>query len=152
MAEFHSKVNPLDTVFSIVPDHSRWEILEEIDPVTHKLQAQRRFKVRCTCGSGIEKILAHRYVRGESLSCGCLKRQRAAEQGRKNVEKLKAGYQDYLTKAREQSLGKYAPKLPSSHVLKKLRDEGMSYREIAQQYGTSSQAVLKRLAVKKQRG
>ena len=71
------------------PSHSRWQILEEVAPDPNKKQAKRRFRVRCSCGSDVRKTLAYRYViYGESLSCGCLVRERAAEVGRENRQKL----------------------------------------------------------------
>lgn len=138
----------MDTVktSNIIPSHSRWEILEEIEPEPKKRKSERKFRVRCTCGSGIEKVLAWRYVKGESLSCGCLRRERAAELGRENIEPLRVGYKEYLQKVkRNRPPSKYAPKLPSTKKLRELRESGMTYKAIAEQYGASAQAVRKRL-------
>ncbi|MCG9890922.1 MAG: hypothetical protein MH252_07590 [Thermosynechococcaceae cyanobacterium MS004] len=125
-----------------LPPHSRWEILEEIAPEIKKRQSERTFHVRCTCGSGIEKILAYRYVKGESLSCGCLVREKAAEMGRSRIDSLNIGYGEWLkTKPKKP----YGPKLPSTEELIKLRAEGLTCQQIADQYEASAAAVSKRL-------
>jgi hypothetical protein len=126
------------------PAHSRWEILKEIDPTLKKRQAERTFRVRCVCGSGIEKELAYRYVIGESLSCGCLVRETAAEIGRSRLSVLNAGYQEWLeTNPKGQS--RYGPKLPSLEKLIEMREQGMSCAAIGRIYDASGQSVSKRL-------
>jgi hypothetical protein len=102
------------------PAHSRWEILEKISPDLPKRQSERSFRVRCTCGSEIERVLAYRYVRGESLSCGCLVREGAAEIGRANLDIMNFGYREWL-KTHPKKSSKFAPKLPSLEMVT-LRD------------------------------
>lgn len=104
------------------------------------------FLVRCTCGSGIEKELAWRYIRGDSLSCGCLRREIAAKQGRANLDPLNQGYQEWLEEARkDKPANKYAPKLPDTETLRRHRESGMTYQEIADLYGAHRASVGKRL-------
>jgi hypothetical protein len=126
------------------PTHSRWQILEEIEPHPSKRQAERSFHVQCSCGSGIEKTLAYRYVKGESLSCGCLVKEKAAQMGRDRVDSLRVGYKEWLLDHPKQP-SKYAPKLPDIKILKKLKRQGLTCQQIADQYGASAAAVSKRL-------
>lgn len=127
---------------------SRWTIIEEIAPAPGKLKSQRFFRVRCTCGSGIERDLAYKYLaHHQSLSCGCIRRERGIELGKTRLSPLKIGYQAYLEEVRRnRSLSKYAPKLPTTDVLIELWENGLSNKEIASKYGSSVQAVRKRLA------
>ncbi len=122
--------------FPTLPEHSRWKILEETAPGF--------FLVCCTCDRKTEKILARRYVRGESLSCGCLVSEKAREQGKRNLSPLRIGYQQYVQQKR--STSKYAAKLPSLETLINLKQQGLSTLEIANFFGSSRQAVQKRLA------
>lgn len=139
-------VNPLDTIN--LPQRSRWKIIEEIAPAPGKLKSQRFFRVRCTCGSGIEKDLAYKYIaHNQSLSCGCIRRERGIQLGRARLSPLKIGYQKYLEEVRRnRPPSKYAPKLPTTDVLIEFRKNGLSNKEIASKYGSSVQAVRKRLA------
>jgi hypothetical protein len=132
----------------IPPPHSRWEILEEISPDLPKRQFERSFRVRCTCGSGIERELAYRYVHGESLSCGCLVREKAAEMGRSRLDPLNVGYREWLIDNAKPK-GKFGPKLPNLKTLVDLKAEGWTNKEIAKKYGATSAAVSKRLREQK---
>jgi hypothetical protein len=127
-----------------LPPHSRWEIIFEIDPHPSKRQTERSFLVRCSCDSAVEKELAYRYVKGESLSCGCLLREKASQMGRDRVGALKRGYQEWLTE-HPPLASKYAPKLPDTKTLVKLRKTGFTCQQIADQYGATAAAVSKRL-------
>lgn len=91
-------------VFPNPPSHSRWQVIDELEP--------GKFRVHCTCGSGVDKALARRYVAGESLSCGCLRRKKEREQGKRNLSLLRAGYKEWLQEHPPQPM-KYAPKLPA---------------------------------------
>lgn len=121
----------------IPPSNSRWTVLHETDPGF--------FRVRCSCPEQTEKVLARRYVRGESLSCGCLVREKAAEVGRSRLDPLNKGYEAYKGSGRT---GKFAPKLPDLETLQNLKSQGLTNKQIAEQYGASPEAVAKRLRKK----
>lgn len=125
--------------FPALPKHSRWEILEETEPGF--------FRVRCTCDRKVEKTLARRYVRGESLSCGCLVSEKAREQGKRNLSPLRRGYQQYVESIdSDNSRSKYSAKLPNLEIIMQHKQQGLSNLEIAHLYGSTRQAVQKRLS------
>lgn len=54
----------------------RWDVLEIIPPCYKTM-----VRVKCTCGSGIEKVLQLQSVyHGNSKSCGCLRRENGIKQ------------------------------------------------------------------------
>jgi len=60
----------------------RWEIVKEVAPICNK---KRRFLVKCTCGSNIEREteLSH-LTTGKSVSCGCYLIERTKETNTKH--------------------------------------------------------------------
>jgi hypothetical protein len=96
------------------------------DPTPSVRRGRRGARLLCDCGTPYVAGLAQ-LVSGQRLSCGCLRRELAAQRARQ------------LTRVGHH--GKIEP--VDVPVFKRLLEDGLSYREIGRQYGVTGNTVKK---------